>query len=630
MTRSEPPSIYRPPPPAPRLEVWWGDAGAPRLRVDGRSLEPGSDGLAVWHLGALDDTDDARERIVAVWRRAGVEGLGTLRGAFVAILVDSRQGRVVAARDPLGLVPLFHGTVGHRLWLSPDLSRLTGPGAPAGLDRGLDRVVLAELLLDVASDVEETVYRGVRRLPGGCARVWSEAGPGKLVRIWDPLPSRDPIPWHPGPVDRLCEELEDRLGAVVTRHLRRADPDRVQPVEAVGVFLSSGIDSVSLAALASRRTAPGERLPLALSLRFDHPSVDESSAQRHVATQLGLDQLLLTVDEALAEPSGRGPLAAALTLAEGWPQPLLNLWLPAYGGLARHARQRGVTALWTGTGGDEWLSVSPLWAAELWRRGRVDELVRMFRAFARSQRLPTMRLAGNLIWQFGLRPILAAPVRRRLGAWAPGFLRRRGSRRVDTLAPPWLIADPALRQALRERLATPAPVAQPLTPVGEYLGELRRGLYHPISAMEVEETWEAGRRVGLPWLHPLLDADLVGWLARLHPRDLLTGGWSKGLARDFLRCSFPELGVDRLPKPHVTEAFRRRILREGPDRLAELRPFPALETLGLVSGERAARALERILSSASASDPRSLYRFWQILHFESWLRGRIGVGHNGS
>ena len=130
-----------------------------------------------------------------------------------------------------------------------------------------------------------------------------------------------------------------------------------------GIFLSGGFDSISVAAFATdiaRRTAQPD--PIALSLAFPDPTCNEEVVQRGVAKGLGIDQVLLSFEEALG---GRGLIEAATGLIAEWPVPMLNLWNPAYATLAARGRARGCRVILTGNGGDEWLAVSPFLAADL-------------------------------------------------------------------------------------------------------------------------------------------------------------------------------------------------------------------------------------------------------------------------
>src|SRR6185369_14909205 len=102
-----------------------------------------------------------------------------------------------------------------------------------------------------------------------------------------------------------------------------------------------------------------------LSLVFPDAECNEENVQRGVAKVLGLSQILAGYDEA----AGRcGMLRSALAITEKYAAPLLNTYYPAYHFLALAAKRQGYTTILTGGGGDEWLTVSPYYSADLLRR----------------------------------------------------------------------------------------------------------------------------------------------------------------------------------------------------------------------------------------------------------------------
>lgn len=542
-------------------------------------------------------TTDA-ERVLAAWRRGGEEAVDGLRGGFVACLHDRSSGELHAVRDPVGHHPLFYAEAGGTLYLASDVSALV---RRPELGAALDPVVVAEYLLDRFDDPEETFWEGIRRVPGGYRLRWA-AGRLDVRRTWDPVP-REEGDWIEDDVD---ERFDTTFGRAVAR-CREIGP--------AAVFLSGGLDSVSVAGAARDQASRGAGdAPLALSLLFPHPEIDEEATQRRVAARLGLDQVALEFDRAV-EPGG-GFLASALETCRTWPAPLLNFWLPAYAQLAREGRERGARVVLTGTGGDEWLSVTPYWAADLWRRGNLPALWRLGRSYLRSQRLRPGRVALNLLWLFGWRPMILAGLQRRFPERFAGWRARRLRRRL----PSWIVPDPELRRRLdaraRRRSASFGPPE-----AGFYLAEIRRGLRHPLCTLELEETFEAGRRLGMRWMHPYLDPDLVSLLARVPPRRLLEGDWSKALVRSFLHRRFPDLAMERQKKSHVEDFYRERIVHEGAEAVERLGSPDALGRRGIVEPAEASRFLRYAVHDASGrATVRSLHRAWQLLHLETWIR----------
>ena len=96
---------------------------------------------------------------------------------------------------------------------------------------------------------------------------------------------------------------------------------------------------------------------------------------------------------------------------------------------------------------------------------------------------------------------------------APGLWRARQRRRVRRTTPNWVAPDPALKQEIDQRLETRLGQTKPMRDTGGfYFSELWDALDHPLTAMEMEEVFELGTRMGLRILMPYWDADLLEML----------------------------------------------------------------------------------------------------------------------
>ena len=312
-------------------------------------------------------------------------------------------------------------------------------------------------------------------------------------------------------------------------------------------------------------------------------------------------------------------LVTAMRFSRDWPLPLTNYWLPAYQGLARRGVERGCSVVLTGTGGDEWLGVTPYYAADLLRRGDVRGLAALWVNLHRSYPVPALRLTRNLLWRFGARDVLSGTVARGLGAYAPGVLRRHRLRGVRAETPDWALPDPALRRQFQERAlaARPAPVTRDL-----YRRELDEALDHALTSLEVEETHENGRRAGAAILQPYWDPDLIRFLVRTPPELLNRGGRSKGIVREMVARQFPELGFERLKKVLATGYAHEMLKRDLPVAWRESGGVPTLTGLGMVDQRGLESEVSRIFAT---SDWGATNRLWFLLSLEAWLQGRSVV-----
>ncbi len=534
------------------------------------------------------------ELVLEAYRRWGDDLLDELKGIYAFVIGDVVRKRVLCARDRVGSHPLFYADVGGELLVSASISALL---RDPRVSSEINRAALADHLAHRWPDPGETYFSAIRRVPPGHVLVAGSAG-RRINRYWSPVPDGEEIDWVDA--DEL-EHFEELLTAAVMRFLG---------LGRAGIYLSGGLDSVSVAALAAKASRETSRQPpLALSLGFSHEAANEQSIQRAVASDLDLPQLLVPMDEA-AGPDGL--IAADLELSKCWPAPIVNVWLPAYNFLAVQGRDRGCRVILSGHGGDEWLCVTPYYAADLIFSLDLKGLLRLWNNQRRSYPLASRTLLWNLVWRFGTRPLLGFAANR----LAPSAMRHR--RRVVGRTPGWIAPDPALRRELAERADATTPERP--KPGRMYLSEMNRSLDHTLVAMELEEAFEAGRRLGVRFGHPFWDADLLAFLYRTPPELLNQGGRSKGLVRSTLARNFPELGFERQRKVTGTPVARRIFVEEGGAAWRRLRGATALADLGVVDAHAVSDLIEGLLDNGKPEVNLHSYRIWDIVSLEAWVR----------
>lgn len=609
-----------------------GPSGALTIRLAANAEPPsvakdGSVGAVLW--GDVYFQDELRRVLglergagraaiaVAAYRRWGEALPAKLVGRFAIVLYDANQDRLMAVRDRVGMVPLFRralgrgggmtdggAVAGHEFALTADAFANAGEGMPAP-----DLEVVAAFLARLRPDLPETFLDGVTRVPPGHVLVM-EAGKERTTRHWFPPVVGEDTDW-------VNESDLPRFGELLEQAVARALQG-----EPAAIFLSGGLDSVSVAAAAAERCArEGSPPPLALSLLFPD-DVSEEHLQRGVAEKLGFDLIAIPLEEALGP---RGLLAAGLELAARLPSPQQNVWSPAYDRLSGEGIRRGARSILTGGGGDEWLTVSPLIAADYLRRGQAGALVRYIVALRRSLDIRTRHLARNVLWTNGAKPLLRGAVHDAREVLVPGSKAARRRRDLEARVaelPAWIGPGADLRAALEDRVLRRVPMASPRRPAERrslYFREARANLDHPLFALDVEEIYETGRRVGAPQFDVYWDADLVEFLYRVPPHLLNRGGRSKGLVRDDLARRFPGFGFDRQKKLVSRNFFAETIFREGPGVWEDLGGAQALAGHGLVD---ATGADAFVRSTLDVRDVRGIDQVWRLMSLEAWLRPR--------
>lgn len=568
--------------------------------------------------GPGERVHNAAERLLDTYLQLGEGILDHAKGFFCFVIWDPAQGRLFAVRDPLGIHPLFYATTGSGLLLSPSIATLR---SRPEVSAAVNRAALADHLRHQWPSPTETYFEAVTRVPPGHAITMRRGSIGSR-RYWDPLfPGRRPEWIEEAELGRFDQLLDQSVA-------------RLLALGPAGIYLSGGLDSVAVGALAADHARRHDlAMPLALSLDFPGP-YSEAVTQQGVANQLGLPHQLVALDDALG-PGGL--VRAAVRSAGQLSAPLQNPWLPAYRSLAQQASASGRDVILTGSGGDEWLTVTPVYAADLLRSVRLVELYRLTRTQARSYDVAPWQLARNMVWRFGARPLVARGREQAMQRLAPDRLRTRRlrGRRAGLDRKPWLAPDPALRRELIERdeeYVLGQESEDDLLPVSgprEYFRECRQALTHPLVSMEAEEVFEYSRGAGVRVLHPYWDTRLVEFLHAVPPPLLNNDGRSKGLIRAMLARRFPTLGFERQRKTITASYFGRSVVSQAPEVWREMGGADALAAAGIIDPDRAAAIYDFAPSATTLDDasPAPSHRttdpMWEILTLESWLRAHV-------
>jgi asparagine synthase (glutamine-hydrolysing) len=557
-----------------RVAGSYGPAGlsGPRCRVEGR-LE-GVDSLAA-DLGLAGHA--AEEVLGAAFTRLRERLLDRLDGSFALLVWDEAAGEGLLAVDRLGSGGLFfHEGGGSCLRFATEPADLLAllPATP-----GADEHALARWLGFGALDPGQTLYAGIRRLPGGCClRLaggrWSE------LRYWRPR--------FAAPAPATLAEA----GAAAREALEDAVARRSSGARAA-VLLSGGLDSSSVAA-AARFSARGPASLSAFSATFpSQPSVDESRFAELAAGSLELPARRI-------EPPRAGVLDAASDHVAEWRLPPASPNVFFQRPLLRAARAEGAEVLLDGQGGDELFGCSPYLLADRLRALRVTSA----RGLARELTGGDARLVRHALSRYGLagalpRQALATASRLRGRPQAPWWLTERAAGLAGELPGryPWLRLDgPRWWSWLADLLTA---------------GRERMGVHDHLRRKLASEGLRGG--------HPLLDDTRLVELVLSLPPEL---AFDRSLDRPVLREAMRGLMPDEI-RLRSTKSYFDRLLVDalsGPElpRLADILGRPDAELRGYI---RAERLRDVVNGPRSDEHPQSWARnAWRLASTELWLR----------
>jgi asparagine synthase (glutamine-hydrolysing) len=300
-------------------------------------------------LGVRFTTSSDTEVLLAAYVRWGAECLSRLRGMFALAIWDARDRSLFLARDRLGVKPLYYAMRGGGLVFASEVRTLLAVGA---VPRRLSRSALASYLAFGAVSDPGAIVGGVRALPPGCT---AELREGRVTerRYWELPLERS----RGASFDDEVREIRPILAAAVQLRL-------IADVK-VGIFLSGGIDSSALVALASR--AGGAPIHT-FTVTFDEERFSEARFADEVARRYGCTHQQVHLPAARAA----GEIDAAVGALDQPSADGINTYF-----VSKAAREAGLSVALSGLGGDE-----------------VFAGYDYFRSFARA--LPVSRAMGRL------------------------------------------------------------------------------------------------------------------------------------------------------------------------------------------------------------------------------------------
>jgi asparagine synthase (glutamine-hydrolysing) len=329
--------------------------------------------LAKHHFATQSDT----EILVHAWEEWGEDCLDELRGMFAFALLDLRKRFATTpllflARDPLGIKPLYYAQTPDGFVFASEVRALLASGA---VEKRISQDALTAYLLFGCVSEPVTLIEGVFSLPPGHRMLLYLPERRRSPRArpwWDLMQSpaaRDPR--KPADLATAARQLRPLLEDAVQKHLIADVP--------VGLFLSSGLDSGAIAALAGR-LQPGIR---SFTLAFPGTPHDESALARGVAAHAGTQHKEVPMDG----PAVLARLDEALRALDQPTMDGINTYFVSWA-----AREVGLKVALSGLGGDE-LFAGYKTFDDTHRLERLMQLARFLPALARRATAGLLRSA---------------------------------------------------------------------------------------------------------------------------------------------------------------------------------------------------------------------------------------------
>jgi asparagine synthase (glutamine-hydrolysing) len=288
-------------------------------------------------LGHQFQTHSDTEVIVHAYESWRADCVSRLRGMFTFAIAEISSGRggevsrVFLARDRFGIKPLYFAIADAKLVFASEVRALLASGLIA---HKISPAAVASYVLFGAVGEPMTLVEGISSLPPGHSMLINAKSPSDAAPnpYWNLAAAKSGEPSHNGNAADAPKHLRALLEDAVQKHLIADVP--------IGVFLSSGIDSTALAALASQQRSGLHTFTLIFPEReFSEAEIARRTAKRfgttHQELMIGGEEMLARMDEAVAafdQPSMDG----------------INTYFVSWA-----ARQAGLKVALSGLGSDE-------------------------------------------------------------------------------------------------------------------------------------------------------------------------------------------------------------------------------------------------------------------------------------
>lgn len=538
------------------------------------------------------------EVLLNLYLHEGATMLTRLNGIFAFAIWDGRSRTVLLARDALGVKPLYYATTSIGVAFASEMKGLL---ALIPDFRELDIVALHRYLTFLWCPGEGTPLKSIRKLLPGEAMILRD---GAIERLWK---------WYTLPIARGVAADVGMQAAVdgTLSHLRQAVHRQMVSDVPLGAFLSGGIDSSAVVALAREVNPNLQCFTIEATGGQEEGFVDDLPYARNVAKHLGVSLEVVQIDPGRMA-SDLETMVAQLDEPLADPAPLNVLYI------SRLARKHGMKVLLSGAGGDDlftgyrrhravqfdaylnWLprrlrsAVETLTSRLDQRRAWARRTARLFNGFGLTG---DERVANYFVW------VREGEL---LALYTPEFRAQLGASRA---------AEPMLNfLALLPGSATPL----------DRMLALEQRFF--LGDHNLIYTDKMSMAAGVETRVPFLDLELVEFAARVPVNLKQRGSVGKWALKKAMEPYLPHEVIYR-PKTGFGAPLRRWMQRELRPLLGDLLSTESLKTRGLFD----AKAVQALIAANDKGRVDASYTLLSLLCIEIWCRsfvanasGRLG------
>src|SRR4051794_17011042 len=533
------------------------------------------------------------EVVLEAWRAWGPASLPRLRGMFAFAVHDERTGELTLVRDPLGIKPLYVMARGDGVVFASELKAIL---AAVGAELTVNPAAMVASALYYWLPQEYDAVQQVHKLPPGTWTAYHRDGAVTSGTYWNA--SEEAARAANGP----RADLREVLTASVEAHLVSDVP--------VACFLSGGLDSSLIAALAHRREPSMEAYTIAFREEDQRLEAmpDDAPYARMLAKRLGMRLHEIELHPDVAEMLPR--MVDVLDEPIGDPAAINTLLM------CEAARQGGVKVLLSGMGADE------LFAG--YRKHYAMLLG------ARYRRLPERIRSGLVAPVVRALPVTVGGRGLRTARWAQRFVTFAGLPEQEAFRRSYTLydrdelvglLDPALAREVDGVIDQHRAVYEDNDLDDEVARMCLADTRMFMAGLNLTYTDRASMAASTEVRVPFVDTEVFNAAFSLPPSDRIRGRVQKAALRDVAREWLPREIVDR-PKASFGAPLRAWVTND----LRELVDDVLLSGELVGSGFLRRDPLRRLVEDQRAGRRDEAKQVWQLLSLELWYRNARAAG----
>ena len=507
-------------------------------------------------------TESDTEVVLASYEKWGERCLERMQGMFAFVLWNARTNVLFAARDRLGIKPLYYCSKDGCLWITSEIKGLLASGFEPSIDLNTVHDYLRFGLYDHGSS---TFFSGIRSLPQASLLRFSNDRVS-INTYWSLEEQTASDTWE--------EELHELMHESVRLHLQSDVP--------VGLHLTGGLDSTILARLVAEHRSKNQPM-FSYTGIYGDCNYDEAAYARHASDEFGFEHRSCA-------------LAASDFWSIAWQtqviqdEPFGGLPTMVYVPLESTCREQGTVVLLEGQGGDELFGGYAYYFSAL-----VEDLLS---AGLEREAHRVMKLRASVL---GIEPENVLPPK---NSNTP--LHQDGTK---------LNSNDCLTEEFRSRFAPPE-FSRPFS--SSFANVRYQDIFHRKLPRVLRFNDRMSMAFGRELRVPYLDHRIVELAFRIPVREFFSEGLGKEPLRSFARNSIPEsLRVaGKRPVGSPQREWIRGVLSSEASSILERSP---LWKLGILDRDRAIRCANAFLAGVGDNS----FQFWQWLNLSIWIEQKI-------